>query len=263
MARSPGGAVISTSSITRFGSITRYGSVSRCVRSLAAAGAHRVRKRDQRAVPPQALERVEGALLLVLHVHDDLGVVEQHPAAVTLAFAAYRLGADVPQLVLDLVDDRPDPPGVGRRGEHESVRDHQLLGNVEGHDVVGDLVGGSLCGAANQLEGAVGGGHTGPSFDIGCWGTYRAYLLMYCTTPSGTRYHTGSPRMWRARQSVDEIASAGISTIVTRSVGMPSRTARFIENPGRVHPTKCARSNSSSASRQVKMSLSASAPVMK
>ena len=42
---------------------------------------------------------------------------------------------------------------------------------------------------------------------------------MYCTTPSGTRYQTGSPRAVRARQSVEEIASAGISTMVTRSRG--------------------------------------------
>ena len=46
---------------------------------------------------------------------------------------------------------------------------------------------------------------------------------MYWTTPSGTRYQTGSPRCLRSRQSVDEIASAGISTMVTRSDGMPSR----------------------------------------
>src|SRR4051812_12972625 len=86
---------------------------------------------------------------------------------------------------------------------------------------------------------------------------------MYWTTPSGTRYQTGSPRMWRLRQSVEEIARAGISTIVTRSVGIPSSTDGFIVNPGRVHPTKCASSNNSSALRQVKMSLRASAPVMK
>ena len=43
---------------------------------------------------------------------------------------------------------------------------------------------------------------------------------MYCTTPSGTRYHTGSPRRLRVRQSVEEIASAGISTMVTRSAGI-------------------------------------------
>ena len=33
---------------------------------------------------------------------------------------------------------------------------------------------------------------------------------MYCTTPSGTRYHTGSPACTRFRHSVDEIASAVI-----------------------------------------------------
>ena len=42
---------------------------------------------------------------------------------------------------------------------------------------------------------------------------------MYWTTPSGTRYQTGSPRSLRSRQSDDEIASAGISTRVIRSEG--------------------------------------------
>ncbi len=67
----------------------------------------------------------------------------------------------------------------------------------------------------------------------------------------------------RARQSVDEIASAGISRMVTLSAGMPFSVERSSVKPGRVQPTKCARSNSSSASRQVKISPSASAPVMK
>ena len=51
---------------------------------------------------------------------------------------------------------------------------------------------------------------------------------MYCTTPSGTRYHTGSPRRLRARQSVEEMASAGISTIVTRSAGIASSVSASI-----------------------------------
>ena len=43
---------------------------------------------------------------------------------------------------------------------------------------------------------------------------------MYWTTPSGTRYQTGSPRCLRLRQSVELMASAGISTMVTRSEGI-------------------------------------------
>ena len=38
---------------------------------------------------------------------------------------------------------------------------------------------------------------------------------MYCTTPSGTRYQTGSPRATRSRQSVEEMAIAGTSTRLT------------------------------------------------
>jgi hypothetical protein len=86
---------------------------------------------------------------------------------------------------------------------------------------------------------------------------------MYCTTPSGTRYQIGCPSACRSRQSVEEMASAGTSNIVTRSDGIAESVAGSMSEPGRVQPTKCASSKSSSASRQLKMSVSASAPVMK
>src|SRR5690625_6692804 len=83
---------------------------------------------------------------------------------------------------------------------------------------------------------------------------------MYCTTPSGTRYQTGSPRSTRLRQSVEEMASAGISTMVTRSDGRLRKVASSIWCPGRVQPTKCANSNTSPGLRHVTIAASASAP---
>lgn len=83
---------------------------------------------------------------------------------------------------------------------------------------------------------------------------------MYCTTPSGTRYQTGSPAATRARHSLDEMASAGISTSETFPSGRPAPDSRC---PGRVQPMKCARENSDSTSCQVIIFASASAPVMK
>ena len=44
---------------------------------------------------------------------------------------------------------------------------------------------------------------------------------MYWTTPSGTRYQTGSPARTRSRQSVELIAIAGTSWRVTPSGGQP------------------------------------------
>ena len=125
----------------------------------ATAGGHVRGQRDHRAVAPEPLERVELALLGVLHVHHDLGVVDQHPAAVALALAAYGLGAGLAQLLLDLVDDRLDLALVGRRAEQEGVGDHELLADVEGQDVLGQLVGGRPRGCVHQLDGVVGGGH--------------------------------------------------------------------------------------------------------
>lgn len=49
--------------------------------------------------------------------------------------------------------------------------------------------------------------------------SYRWRLLMYCTTPSGTRYQTGIPAATRLRQSVDEIAIAGTSIRETAPAG--------------------------------------------
>jgi hypothetical protein len=95
----------------------------------------------------------------VLHVHHDVGVVEQHPPAVALALAAYRLGAELAQPVLDLVDDGPHLAVVGGRAEQERVGDHQLVGDVEGDDVGGELVGRGASGLAHQLDRARRGGH--------------------------------------------------------------------------------------------------------
>src|SRR5487761_22453 len=52
-------------------------------------------------------------------------------------------------------------------------------------------------------------------------GAYKPRLAMYCTTPSGTRYQTGSPSPTLARHSVDEMDSAGISTRLTFPSGRP------------------------------------------
>src|SRR6478672_894917 len=114
---------------------------------------------DHGAVAPQPLEGVELPLLLVLDVDHDLAVVDEDPPSVALALATDGLRADLAQLVLDLVDDRLDLAVVGGGGEQEGVGDGELLADVEGHDVRGELVGGGPRGSADELEGVVGGGH--------------------------------------------------------------------------------------------------------
>ena len=56
------------------------------------------------------------------------------------------------------------------------------------------------------------------------------------------RYFLHHPLDW-----VEEIASAGTSTMVTRSAGIFASVAGSMSEPGRVQPTKCARSKTSSA----------------
>src|SRR5450756_3170360 len=55
---------------------------------------------------------------------------------------------------------------------------------------------------------------------------YRPRLAMYWTTPSGTRYQTGSPAATRFRHSLLDIASAGISTRETFPSGSPAPVSR-------------------------------------
>jgi hypothetical protein len=50
---------------------------------------------------------------------------------------------------------------------------------------------------------------------------YKLRFEMYCTTPSDTRYQTGSPARTRERQSVELIAKAGTSTRLTVPSGKP------------------------------------------
>ena len=104
-----------------------------------------VGERDERAVLPQPLEGVEHPLLGVLDVDHDVGVVEQHPAAVALALAADGLvRRRARSLLLDRVDDGLDLPLVAAGGDDEDVGDGEPLADVDEDDVGGELVGGGL-----------------------------------------------------------------------------------------------------------------------
>ena len=71
----------------------------------------------------------------MLHVYDDLGVVDQHPTAVALALTAYGLGAELSQGVLDALHDGLDLAVVGPAGDQERVGDGQLVADVEGEEI--------------------------------------------------------------------------------------------------------------------------------
>ena len=103
------------------------------------SAASSVERHHDRAVPPQPVQRIEVALVLVLDVHDDVDIVQQRPTALAGAFAARRLVSRFAHLFLDLVDDRVDLALVGRRRDDEAVGDHQLSGHIDHHDVVGEL----------------------------------------------------------------------------------------------------------------------------
>jgi hypothetical protein len=103
----------------------------------------------------------------VLHLHHDVPVVQQHPAAVTLPLASHRLHAALGELLGDRVDDGPDLTLVRTGDDHEAVGQRQPVGHVEDDDVGRALVGGRLRGGERQIAGGVGGGHWFP-FSSGC-----------------------------------------------------------------------------------------------
>ncbi len=126
----------------------------------------RLGQRDDRAVLPDALERVEDALLLVLDVDHDVVVVEQHPAALVLALAADQGGACLLELELYLVDDRADLPVVGPGAQQEHVGDRELVADVVGDDVSGQLLGRGERGDLGELDSPWGGSHVAGSASL-------------------------------------------------------------------------------------------------
>ena len=219
------------------------------------------RQRDHRAVAPEPLEGVELPLLLVLDVHHDLAVVDQHPAAVALALAADRLGADLAQLVLDLVDDRLDLPVVAAGGEQEGVGDGELLADVEG-----DEVGGRACRRPR-------GRRRGRARGRGRWRSCVLRVVVGVEVVLGDVLDdaVGDEVPDRFARAAGALAAVGGGDRQRRDLDQGDPVGRDVASGSR-RPCRsragCTRrswasSKSSSASRQVKISASASAPVMK
>src|SRR5699024_9475837 len=59
---------------------------------------------DPRAVLPQPLQVIVGAVVLVLDMHNHVLVIEQHPASLSDSFSPYRLVPSMTQLSFDTVD---------------------------------------------------------------------------------------------------------------------------------------------------------------
>src|SRR5581483_2251939 len=95
---------------------------------------------DSGSVAPQTLEVVVLALLLREHVDHDVHVVEEDPLCLGLALAPEGLHPGLPEGLLDLLDDRLDLPVARARCDHEEVRDHDQVVDVQDHDV-GRLLG--------------------------------------------------------------------------------------------------------------------------
>ena len=153
----------------------------------------------------------------------------------------------------------------GRSASRKASVMTSCVTDVVGDDVVRELVGGCLGRADGQGDGLGGGGHRRANscrgLSVGTVARYSRRFAMYCTTPSGTRYHTGSPRPARSRHSVEEMASAGTSTRRDR-VAPAGQGRRGCARPGaprRSAPARTARRRR----RQVRIWASASAPVMK
>src|SRR5450631_1108779 len=124
--------------------------------SLAAMSGRQV---DVRTVLPEPLELVVRPLLLMLDMHDEVPEVDQDPSSVALALAADRLDAEGTELVLDAVDDRADLTVVGGGRQDEDVGERELLTDVDGDDLAGQLVLGGCGGSLGEINGTLRGGH--------------------------------------------------------------------------------------------------------
>ena len=97
-------------------------------------GASALRLAARTAAGPHLFEVVEGAGLVEEDVGDPVAVVHEDPAQVLAALDAG--GADavgLGDLLLDVLDDGTDQPGVGRAGDHEQLGDAQDLADPEHH----------------------------------------------------------------------------------------------------------------------------------
>src|SRR5690606_7597127 len=127
-----------------------------------AAAARVLGQLDGRAVLPQPLERVVGAVLGVLHVHHDVAEVEQDPAGLRLALLPDGLGVLLVEGALDGVDDRGHLPLARTRRDEEDVGEDELLADVQRDDLLRLDVARGTGRDDGQLGGALGRRHTCP-----------------------------------------------------------------------------------------------------
>src|SRR5699024_1021692 len=150
---------------------------------------------DDGGVAPEPLEGVEGAVLGMLDVHDDVAVVQQHPAGVALALATQRLAAPLREKgLLDAVHDGGHLPFGFPAADQDHVGADDERGDVEADHLLGELVGGGPAGGAGVcLGGARGagasrrGGARGGSGWAAAWSGARAGAVSGPRTPVGSR----------------------------------------------------------------------------
>src|SRR6266496_805607 len=104
-----------------------------------------------RGVPPQVLEAVVLALLVMEHVDDEVDEVQQYPTACLVALRSNRSDPLALQLAGDLVGDGVDLAVGTARGDHEVVGDRDELADVEDDDSSALLRGGGPGGQSREV----------------------------------------------------------------------------------------------------------------
>src|SRR5687768_2071557 len=138
-------------------------------------------------------------------MHYEVEVVQQYPALLPVALAAYRLGIVSSQRLLDPVDDRANLALVGGGDHQEHIGNGQLLRDVVGNQIGAKLVDSRCRSSAGQLQRALGS-----SQDLSICRTMlltsseqRATRLAGRARVSshGRRSHPGQPAARRSRSS--------------------------------------------------------------
>lgn len=91
--------------------------------------------RNDRAVLPEALERVVHTVFLVEDVHHDIAEIEKGPPTLGESFTTQDLDTLLGETVDDLLTDGHDIALVAAGGEEEDVGKRKRTGHVEGDEI--------------------------------------------------------------------------------------------------------------------------------
>lgn len=107
---------------------------------------------DHRTVPPQPLELIETALIVVEDVNDEFAEIEENPPALGFPLPSNELVSGEVQIIFDAVGNRLGISLTSTGHDEENVGNGQTVGHIERHGVAGTLSPPRLPGTLTLVE---------------------------------------------------------------------------------------------------------------